>query len=121
LHSYQASSATASSGGQPDGWLASSERLCTQAYHHCAFTVKNEVTGLHATNGQYINQEVTAWTHSPNLESGQMIELEGNCINGTGYGNCDPQTNDDQQTLSKGQLSVIRIGSSYTEAHALPT
>jgi hypothetical protein len=121
IHAYQASSPTATSGGQPSGWLADATRLCTWDFHHCAFTVKNEVTGLSAANGQYINQEVTAWTDSPDWESGQMMELEGNCINGTGYANCDPQPNDDQATLSKGQLSVIRIGSNYSGSVPIPT
>jgi hypothetical protein len=114
IHAYQAPSATAKSSGKPSGWLADATRLCTRHYHHCAFTVKNNVTGLTSRKGQYINQEVIAWTDSPDRESGQMMELEGNCINGTGYGNCNPQPNDDQQTLSKGQLSVIRMGSSYS-------
>ena len=119
IHAYQANSPTAPSDGQH--WIANSERLCTPAFHHCAFTVKNKVSGLSVANGQYIAQEVAAWTDSSAWESGQMIELEGNCINGTGYGNCDPQPNDDQRSLSKGQLSVIRTGSKYTGTHALPT
>jgi hypothetical protein len=121
IHAYQASSATAKSGGQPSGWLADATRLCTWHYHHCAFTVKNNLTGLSSKKGQYINQEVTAWTDSPDWESGQMMELEGNCVNGTGYANCDPQPNDDQATLSKGQLSVIRMGSSYSGTVTAPT
>ena len=121
IHTYQASSPTATSTGQPSDWLANATRLCTRHYHHCAFTVKNQVTGLSSGNGQYINQEMTAWTDSPDWESGQMLELEGNCINGTGYGTCDPQPNDNQQTLSKGQLSVIRIGSRYSGRVSVPT
>jgi hypothetical protein len=120
IHTYQAPSPTARSNGQPSGWLADATRLCTWHYHHCAFTVKNPVTGLSAANGQYINQEVTAWTDSPDWEPGQMMELEGDCLNGSGYGNCDPQPNDDQATLSKGQLSVIRIGSSYSGRVPIP-
>lgn len=121
IHDYQASSATAKSSGQPTGWLADSTRLCTWHYHHCAFTVKNNLTGLSARKGQYINQEITAWTDSPDWQSGQMIELEGNCINGTGYNNCAPAPNDDQQTLSKGQLSVVRIGPKYAGTVNAPT
>jgi len=121
IHAYQASSATAKSSGQPSGWLASTERLCTWHYHHCAFTVKNNLTGLAARKGQYINQEVTAWTDSPDWESGQMVELESNCINGTTLSNCNPQPNNDQQTLSKGQLSVVRMGRNYGGSVTIPT
>ena len=123
IHAYQAASPTAVSGGQPSDWLASATRLCTRHYHHCAFTVKNDVTGLAPANGQYINQEVSAWTTAqpPDWEPGQMIELEGNCTGGTGYGSCQPQPNDNQTSLSKGQLSVIRIGSRYSGSVFIPT
>jgi len=120
IHVYQAESATAKSSGQSEDWLANSSRLCTFHFHHCAFTAKNNVTGLSRGSGKYINLELAAWTSSGEWESGQMLEVEGDCVNDN-YGDCVPRPNDDQRTKSKGQLSVIRMGSGYSGTVTAPT
>jgi hypothetical protein len=112
MMAYRATSATDTSTSWPG--LGKDERVCSHLLHHCPLTLKlNGITGWGNAWGNYINVQMTAWTDSPNHQSGDMLELEGECTNGTGYGNCTPHPNDDQQSKSQGQLSVVRKGSTY--------
>jgi hypothetical protein len=112
MMAYRATSSTDASTSWPG--LGKDERVCSHALHHCPLTVRlNNLTGLGNGGGNYVNLEMTAWTDSSNHQFGDMVELEGDCTNGS-YVGCTPDQNDDQQSRSKGQLSVVRKGSTYT-------
>jgi hypothetical protein len=99
--------------------------LCWDEKHHCPVVISGDYTGLASSTcdagepcNDYVNVEIVAWTPSSagNWQPGDMVALEGDCVDPTKYQNCDPQLNDGGVEDTKGQLGLVRFGTNPSAA-----